>query len=501
MTWEADLAQQRFTKLIGSHFDTWGFSQEEWLSPGFWVARIHPEDFPAVAEICGATITNQTDGHFECRMTAADGSVMWFDGLVGPIIDDGTTVGLRGSLADITEQKHRTAIGRNTQRMDAVGRLAGGVAHDFNNLLTVIKTYSDLIAYNTVTSDPNTRYVDAIRTAVDRAVTLTDQLLLFSTQSVGSKSTVDLNSVLRKTRPTLETMVGEGIDLSVDLDPNLSIIRGDHGSLEQIILNLVHNSLDAIGRQAEAKDTNQSGRITLRTRNVWLEASAVEIQNEELVAREYVEFLCHDDGVGMEPDVVAQAFEPFFTTHDVGEGQGIGLTVVYGIVQQLGGSVSIRSQDGEGARICVLLPLATLDPDRGTISASGELSGGTETILVVEDDQDTRQAVELILSRLGYQVLVGSDPLEALAIVDTHDGAIDLLVSDVEMPIMFGHELLRQLRPILPELRVLFTSGYSAATLQKELLGEQFLAKPFTLSTLAKSVRDVLDSPPHNVTV
>ncbi len=510
MTWEADVAQQRFTKLIGKHFDTWGFSKEEWLSPGFWTTRIHPEDFPTVAEACGTAITKQVDEHFECRMTTAEGTVMRFDGLVGPIIEHGITVGLRGSLADTTDRTLRGNGESNIQQMDAVGRLAGGVAHDFNNLLTVIKTYSDLIAFGADSSDPNTRYVHAIRTAVDRAVALTDQLLLFSTQSVGSKSTVDLNSVLLGMDSILKTLVGDVTNLTLDLDPNLRILRGDQGSLEQVIMNLARNSCDAIrrlgsgnggsGRNKTVLEGSQPvGQITLRTRNTFLVAGAAEVRVDGLEPGEHVELLCIDDGGGMKPDVLVRAFEPFFTTNDIGQGQGIGLTVVYGIVQQLNGSVSVQSEEGKGTTVRVLLPLARLDPDQDPSPVQGQPARGTETVLVVEDDSDTRHAEELILSRLGYQVLVAGDPLEALAIVDGHEDIIHLLITDVEMPVMFGQELARQVRPKLPGLRVLFTSGYSAEALETELLGEHFLAKPFALSTLASSVRAVLDSPANDV--
>ncbi len=510
MTWEADVAQQRFTKLIGNHFDTWGFTKEEWLSPGFWTSRIHPEDFPNVAEACGTAITKQVDKHFECRMTTAEGTVMWFDGLVGPIIEHGMTVGLRGSLADTTNRALRGSKESKIQQMDAVGRLAGGVAHDFNNLLTVIKTYSDLIAFGADSSDPNTRYVHAIRIAVDRAVALTDQLLLFSTQSVGSKSTVDLNSVLLGVDSTLRSMVGNVADLTIDLDPKLRILRGDQGSLEQVIVNLARNSCDAIHRldsgdggshcnETPLEGSQPVGRITLRTRNTLLVADAAEVQADGLEPGEYVELLCIDDGGGMRPDVLVRAFEPFFSTNDIGHGQGIGLTVVYGIVQQLNGSVSIQSEEGKGTTVRVLLPLARLDPDQEPSPIKDQPSRGTETVLVVEDDSDTRHAEELILSRLGYRVLVASDPLEALAIVDEHEDIIHLLITDVEMPVMFGQELARQVRPRLPGLRVLFTSGYSAQALETELLGEHFLAKPFALSTLASSVRAVLDTPAANV--
>ncbi len=496
MSWEADLANQAFTKLEGDQFDTWGFPRSRWFEPGFWTSRIHPEDLANVVDLCDSTILKQEDCFFECRMLRSDDSIIWFDGTISAITEDGPdgarTVGLKGSLIDVTDRKIQEQELAASQTMDAVGRLAGGVAHDFNNLLTVIKTYSDLIGYSLEPSDPGTGYVKAIRAAADRAAHLTDQLLLFSTQSLDSKSAVDLNTVVRSVESELTAFVSHPVQLFLDLDPRPAVTRCDRNSLEQAIINMVRNAHDSID-----DGPGQGSTVTVRTRQV----TVANDDNRPLKPGSYVQLCVKDDGCGMSADIVARAFEPFFSTKEIGEGRGIGLSVVYGLAQQHDGHASIQSEVGDGTTVQVLLPIAqsSTEPPPEGLPSHDKVVGGRERILLVEDDEDTRRAEGLILSRLGYEVLSAADPVVALALVESSTDPIQLLVTDVEMPIMYGHELVRRLRMTVPKLKVLFTSGYAAEALKEELQGDHFLPKPFALASLAGSVRSALDGPPPHL--
>lgn len=483
ITWEADHHQQQFTSIEGASVEDSAFTLEDWFSAGFWAERIHPEDLPFVAEFCGAAIADQQDHRFECRIMRSDGTIEWVENIVSVVVENGETVGLRGSILQIGDRKLHQQQQAAAQTMDAIGRLAGGVAHDFNNLLTVIKTYSELIEYNLEPTDPGTKYVKAIRKAADAAAELTDQLLLFNTQSLGSRSVVGMNDAVTGLDGHLRSTLGIQMGLKLELDSSVGMVRADRERLEQALANMVKNSIEAI---------DQAGTVTVSTHLI-----EIKEDSKQLPAGNYAELRVVDDGRGIDPNNLDRVFEPFFTTKDVGAGRGVGLTVVYGIAQQHDGHATITSTLGVGTTVSLLLPLAEPAAEKAPARISAKkMPVGAETILLVEDEEDIRRVANIALTRLGYTVLSAAEPLEALELIENYDEPVHLLVTDVVMPNMYGHELVKKLRPRLPDVRILFTSGYTAETLESELDGGHFLPKPFTLQILATAVRTALDSEP-----
>lgn len=495
MLWEADHTSQRFTSLTGFPIEESERSAKEWFSAGFWAERVHPADLQFVVDFCTAAIEDQQDHRFECRVIRSSGAVVWIENSVTVVVEDGKTVGMKGSIVDITERKLAQQQQASAQTMDAVGRLAGNVAHDFNNLLTVIKTYGELIELNLPEAGPATNYVRAIRNAADRAADLTAQLLLFNTQSLGSTSSVDVNDALRSIEDMLQASLQESITLRMNLDTSVGMAQADRSRLEQAVFNMVQNSNEAI---------ETTGAITIGSRLITVQAADESTHPDDepnLIPGSYVEISVADDGRGVDSENLNRVFEPFFTTKAFGGGRGVGLTVVYGIAQQHDGHASITSEPGDGTTVRVLLPAAVVpETTTPTQIKHTDMPRGTETILLVEDEEDIRRVGQVALSRLGYTVLSAAEPIEALELAKSATESIDLIVTDVVMPNMFGHELVAKLMPMMPDVHVLFTSGYTATTLRTELQGGRFLPKPFSLEDLARSVRQAIDEPPTSET-
>ena len=404
-----------------------------------------------------------------------------------PIVDsEGHKLGAVAAMIDITERKCLEQQFRHSQKMEAVGRLAGGVAHDFNNLLTIITGYSQMIQRNLEPGSPMRAHVDAVLKSGERAAALTHQLLAFSRRQDFTPRVLDLNTVVGNTEKMLHRLIGEDVELLTVLPAGLGLVRGDHGQIEQVIMNLAVNARDAMPN---------GGNLTLETANVELD-EAYARGHMPAEPGSYVMLAVTDTGFGMDASTQAHIFEPFFTTKEPGKGTGLGLATVYGIVKQHGGNIWVYSEPGHGTSFKIYLPrvemsAAKAEPHRATARALR----GSETILVVEDEQDVRSLVVRLLRSMGYWVLEASRADEALMVCLRHKGPVHLLLTDVVMPQMSGRDLLDRLRPLRPDIRVLFTSGYAEEALHRKVLesGAAFLQKPFTEEALARKVRDVLD--------
>jgi len=373
---------------------------------------------------------------------------------------------------------------RQTQKMEMLGQLAGGIAHDFNNLLTAILGHVELLADDLAAGDPRGTQVDGIRQAAETASALTQQLLAFSRKQMLQPCVLDVNAVVDRTRRVLARIIGEQIELVTWMPRDLWRVKADSSQLEQILLNLAVNARDAMP---------DGGRLTIETRNVVLEGDAARMRAVE--PGRYVELAVADTGVGMDDEVQQHLFEPFFTTKARGRGTGLGLATVYGIVKQSGGHIFVDSDGTRGSRFTIYLPTTSESADdRAERASQMRGDGGSETVLVVEDDSAVRSLMATVLRRRGYRVLVAHDGAHALRICDEYLAPIHLLITDVVMPRMNGVAVADAVRERRPETRVLFVSGYTAdAPIDLSGRGaEGFLPKPFTPDALARKVRAVL---------
>ncbi|MBI2832976.1 MAG: PAS domain S-box protein, partial [Acidobacteria bacterium] len=391
---------------------------------------------------------------------------------------------LSAFVRDITMRTQLESQLRQAQKMEAGGRLAGGVAHDFNNLLTVIAGYSDLIL-DSLGSDGSLRAeVEEIRKAGERAASLTRQLLAFSRKQVLQPEVIDLNPVVESTEKMLRRLIGEDVTLVTVAGCPDAWVRADASQLEQIIMNLAVNSRDAMP---------DGGSLMLETAEVRSDGGT-PCANAVLPAGPYVMLVVSDTGCGMDLETQAAAFEPFFTTKEPGKGTGLGLSTVYGIVQQSGGHIARESAPGRGTAVRRVLPRVPAPSSTDEVDTTPEIvAPARETILLVEDEMQVRALSSLLLRRQGYRVLEASDGGEAIVAADGHDGPIDLLLTDVVMPGMSGLDLAARLETSRPQVRTLFMSGYSDRMHGRLENGVDFLQKPFTAHALIKKIRQVID--------
>jgi CheY-like chemotaxis protein len=372
------------------------------------------------------------------------------------------------------------------QKLESVGRLAGGVAHDFNNLLTVINGYSDMILGDLPADDALRELVSEIRTAGERAAALSGQLLVLSRKQVVQAREVNLNDIIAEVEKMLGRVIGEDIRLESVLSPSLGCVLADPGQLHQILMNLAVNARDAMPG---------GGTLLIETTNVDLLGDFAE-QHGEVEAGHYAMLSVSDTGVGMTKDVLSHLFEPFFTTKKAGEGTGLGLATVYGIVKQCGGTIRVYSEPGRGTNLRIYLPrIEPVETARKEPVRETSTSRGTETVLVVEDQDQLRKIVVRVLQGRGYKALEAANPRDALALSEGYAGPIHLLLTDVVMPGMTGPELACRLKPQRPSMEVIFMSGYSErALLDRQAMESSgtYLAKPFSPDALAIKVREAL---------
>jgi len=438
--------------------------------------------------------------HIEYEMRRRDGSVFPTEISVSGIRDArGDRTSVVSVVRDITERKQAEQALRETeeqlrqsQRMEAVGRLAGGVAHDFNNLLTAIIGHADLLLTEVEPGSESRRDVEGIRASADRAAALTRQLLAFSRRQTLQPHVFNLGVVVQSMADLLTRLIGEDTDLVFREDPALWPVEADPGQVEQVIMNLALNAWDAMP---------DGGKLTLETANVELGPDYVATHSEA-ESGPHVMLAVSDTGTGIDPDVLPYIFEPFFTTKELGKGTGLGLSTVYGIVKQSGGNVRVYSEPGQGTTFKLYFPRAGGSVDwapEGTSAQKGRVDGGNETILVVEDEPAVRALTVRVLEAAGYTVLQEGDPAEALKLYEEHGGLVHLLLTDVILPGMSGRTLADTItarQGVSP--KVLFMSGYTQNAIVHEGrldVGVDFLGKPFAPDALLRKVREVLDRP------
>ncbi len=471
-----------------------GYTSEEYVGLNTF-DLLHPDDsahYTALFE----QLLQQPGGKVaaQFRYQHKDGSWRWLEAVSSNLLAEPSVQAIVVNFHDVTERKQLEEQYRQAQKMEAIGRLSGGVAHDFNNILVVITGYSELLLSRYLhDNDEARKCVEEVKKAGERATTLTRQLLAFSRQQVLQPEVLDLNEVVANTEKMLRRLIGEDIDLITVPERTLRWIRVDPGQIEQVILNLVINARDAMP---------QGGKLVIKTANVELDETYTR-QHVDVTPGPYVMLAVSDTGMGMDAETRSHIFEPFFTTKEQGKGTGLGLATVYGIVKQSGGDVWVYSEPERGTTFKIYLPriaeeTASALESRPDVS---EQPGGTETVLLVEDEDAVRSLARQVLETSGYTVLAASHGGEALRLWEQQPGPIHLLLTDVVMPGgLNGRELAERLKPLYPGLKVLFMSGYTdEAIIHHGVLepGLSYLQKPFTPNSLVQKVREVLDAPPN----
>ena len=422
----------------------------------------------------------------EVRWKRKDGSVITvrLSGRAATELDEADQA-LEIIAEDITERRALEDQFRQAQKMEAVGRLAGGVAHDFNNLLMVVSGYTEVLMEALDQNDPLLVKVQAIQQAADRATTLTRQLLAFSRKQLLELKVVDVNSIVADMERLLRPLIGENIDLTTKLTPNVGHTRADAGQLEQVIMNLVVNAKDAMP---------DGGRILIQTSEA--DPDTARREHSLIEPGTYILLSVSDTGAGMDRETQSRIFEPFFTTKEKGKGTGLGLSTVYGIVKQGGGYIFAQSEPGCGTTFRIYLPRVADPADSPRVDKHAQAAaGGSETVLLVEDEESVRELVRETLKTRGYTVIEASDGIAGMRVSEEYQGNIEILITDVVMPGMSGRELAKRVAAARPNIRVLYLSGYTEDAIMHQGVfeaGTAFLQKPFTLQVLARKVREVL---------
>jgi len=469
-----------------------GWTRHEWLGKPF-AGLLHPDDVVRAETLLRAVSQDagRPTAQLRIQTRAGEYRIGEFHASLQRRGDE--VIGILGIVRDITDRVRLEDQLRQAQKMEAVGRLAGGVAHDFNNLLTAISSYSELLLADLATEDPRRLDVVEIRKATERATALTRQLLAFSRRQVLQPKVLDLNGVISGAEQLLRRVIGEDIALATKLEPSLAAVTADAGQLEQVIVNLAVNARDAM---------QHGGTLTLETSTVRIEAETQTAEQSIVAPGRYVLLKVADTGAGMDAETKRHLFEPFFTTKERGRGTGLGLATVYGIVKQSGGFIWVDSEPGRGTTFRIYLPAAdesARSPESGEgARPQGRPATGSETVLLVEDEDSVRAVARESLRRHGYAVLEAACAEDALAVSGDYDGEIELLLTDVVMPGLSGRALADRLASARPGTKVLYMSGYTdAAIVQHGVLepGLNYLQKPFTPDILAHKVRQVLDQP------
>jgi len=470
-----------------SHEKILGYTLQE-LRGTTAVDQIHPEDREKVLQAAADARRTGRGTNLEYRTRHKDGSWRTLESRASTILTGGLVEKLVIVNRDVTERKHLEDQFRQAQKMEAVGRLSGGVAHDFNNLLGVIIGYGEIVQEGTEKNSPLRTCIDEILKAGHRAAALTRQLLAFSRQQVMDPRVLDLNVVVKDMEKMLKRLIGEDIQLKTALDSSLMRIKADQGQIEQVIMNLAVNARDAM---------LNGGELKLITANFHMDEGFVRRYPYPVLTGDYVLLTVTDNGVGMDATTRARVFEPFFTTKEKGKGTGLGLSMVYGVVKQSGGYIEVVSEPGAGATFKIYLPKVevAVDPQKQPAESPAVLRG-IETLLLVEDERSLRKLSRHLLELCGYGVLEAESGAEALKVSQEHKGMIHLLLTDVVMPGMSGRVLADQLMKQRPEIRVVYMSGYTGQTVGEHGVladGSFFLPKPFTREALAHKIREALD--------
>jgi len=500
VVWEARLKPDESDQLVNFVSDyvekMIGYTAEEWMSePHFWLQIMHPLDREHAELEVQSFINNSGRGVQQYRWIAKDSRIVWVETQMVLVTDEnGDPFSLRGISIDISErkvieealQKSEEQL-RQSQKLESVGRLAGGIAHDFNNMLTAINGYSDLILRELGDDDSLRKKVLEIKKAGERSAALTHQLLAFSRRQVLQPKLIDLNKIITEMNQLLYRLIGEDIELNIALKSEPCWVEADPGQLSQVIMNLVVNARDAMP---------QGGEVTVKTSEVFLEDEPVA-QFAAKTKGKFTMLCVADNGIGIDSKTLEQIFEPFFTTKQSGVGTGLGLSTVYGIVKQSGGYIWVESEPGEGTEFKIYLPCAENKTNQKKEKKIVEqFPHGTETILLVEDEEMVRNLTRRILEVCGYTVIEARNGVEAMKLCEENNSRIDLLMTDVVMPLMDGRELSEKVSALNPQIRTLFTSGYMNDRIMRlGVSGDEinFIQKPFAPDALARKVREMLD--------
>ena len=485
--WMTDITQGTILYVSPAYEAIWGRTcQSLYDAPRTWMESIHPDDRERVEQ---AAYQRALRGDYDevYRIVRPDGTVRWIRDRAFPLRDEaGQVQRMLGTAADVTEQRQLEEQLQQAQKMESIGRLAGGVAHDFNNLLTVINGMADLVIGNLAEDDPRRRDLEQIRLAGDRAAALTGRLLAISRRQILKPEVIDLTAIVDGLEPMIRRVIGEDVELVFALARDLASVKADPGQIEQVLLNLVVNARDAMP---------DGGVLTIETRNVELDAAYLA-DHPGTRSGPHAMIAVTDTGVGMDDVTRQRIFEPFFTTKPLGKGTGLGLSMVYGIVRQSGGSLLVQSQRGRGSTFRIYLPRVTGVSAPRPAAPVAAAARGHETVLVVEDEPALRELTTRVLTAAGYVVLQAGSGADAIALLERHAGDLDLVFTDVVMPGMNGRELAARLQTLRPGLRVLYTSGYTEDTILRHGVlddASRFLSKPYTPAELRRRIRAALD--------
>ncbi len=490
MVWSSTLDSSRLVYLNEAVEGIYGVPREDFVrNPRIWYEVVHPEDRARVeAEMTRLRAEGSLE--MEYRIVRRDGEVRWLYDRAAVIRDEaGTPERLGGVVSDITELKRLEEELRQAQKMEAVGRLAGGVAHDFNNLLTAILGYCQVALERLEPRDPVRNDIEEVLRAGERASDLTQKLLAFGRRQMLQPRVLDLNHAVSDMGRLLERLIGEDIHFVTRLAAGAPWVRADAGQVEQILMNLAVNARDAMPG---------GGTLTIETANAPGEDGddGADGGHRTDGAGGQVVLTVSDTGTGMDHETLSRIFEPFFTTKELGKGTGLGLATVYGIVKQSGGEVSVSSTPGAGTEFCISFPaveapLAETPPAR----PAARSIPGSGTVILVEDEVSVRELIHSVLEVNGYRVLTARDPSDAIRLGEGYTGSVDLLITDVIMPGMNGRDLAERITASRPGLRVLYISGYTEEILEGARIpgdGSTYLQKPFSLGALAAAVQDAL---------
>ncbi len=498
IVWEADAQTLAFTYVSREAERLLGYPINDWLSEGFWEQHLHSEDRQHTHAATVKATVNGEDHELSYRFLGKDGNVVWIQDRISVVRENNQPRWRRGIMVDITQEKANESSRltlenqlRQAQKIEAIGRLAGGVAHDFNNQLSVIFGYADLLQQGRVAEEKRHSYTNQIIRAATQARDITRQLLAFSRQEMISPQVLDLNLLVKGMQKGLGRLIREDIRFEVRTAPDLWPIYMDPTQVDQILMNLIVNARDALAGP---------GQLSIETANISLDDADLS-QYAELPAGDYVQLLVRDTGSGMSAETMLHIFEPFYTTKETGKGTGLGLATVYGIVRQNRGLVQVASVLGQGSTFTVTLPRGqdTANGEQQTVKESAEKPRHSGIILLVEDEATVRQMAQDILEESGFTVLVATSPAEALRICADPQQPIDLLLSDVIMPEMNGRELCTRIRAQRPGLKTVFMSGYAGDVLNEE--GDcqvPLLKKPFTIQALLAAIVEQLKAVEKN---
>jgi PAS domain S-box-containing protein len=496
--WDRDFDTDSVT-LSDEAYHIFGLPLEErWHNLPKWHARwkelIHPDDYPQVSQAATEALQGGPRYDVKYRVVQPSGDIRFVHSLGNVIRDEsGRPRRLFGIMQDITERvqleeenEQLTSQIYQAQKMESIGRLAGGIAHDFNNLLVPIIGYVDLSLMELAADSKLADNLVQVRKAASQAAKLTQQILAFSRQQVLELHLLDLNRVIEEFKGLLQRLIGEDIELQTLLSPSLDPVKADKGQVEQVLMNLVINSRDAMP---------EGGRLSIETSNTFLDEAYVEKFAGDLEPGPYVMIAIRDNGQGMDAETQKRIFDPFFTTKETGKGTGLGLATVFGIIKQHQGHIGVYSEPGQGTTFKIYLPKAQ-DTNQAAepISKESLSSRGSETVLVVEDDEMVRNLVSETLEAQGYDVVQAKNPADGLELASGKD-AIHLLLTDVVMPGMNAKELYKKVATIHPGIKALYMSGYTKDIVDRSVLngGINFIQKPFTLHELTQKVREVLE--------